>query len=213
MKKENRDCKIVQDLLPNYIENLTDEVTNEFIEEHIASCEECANILKNMNGEIKLEQINQDKEIKYLKNIRKRVIRTILLVTLIVTIIALGIVAYVYNKNKIEVNNYSFVIANYVSESQSGTVDGNVYGTLIAVIDENGICKSVRVEESGYTEEKIKSILEAMQINDTADNLKNPITGDFNWHYNINMWNGLTKEELKEQWSCYYKNITKIEDM
>ena len=26
--KEKRDCKIVQDLLPNYIENLTNEETN-----------------------------------------------------------------------------------------------------------------------------------------------------------------------------------------
>ena len=31
--KENRNCKIVQDLLPNYIEKLTTEETNQFIEE------------------------------------------------------------------------------------------------------------------------------------------------------------------------------------
>ena len=33
MKTNNRDCKIVQDLLPNYIENLTDEITNEYLKE------------------------------------------------------------------------------------------------------------------------------------------------------------------------------------
>lgn len=30
--KEKKDCKIVQDLLPNYIENLTNEETNKFID-------------------------------------------------------------------------------------------------------------------------------------------------------------------------------------
>ena len=38
--KEKRDCKIVQDLLPNYIENLTNEETNHFIEEHLKECPE-----------------------------------------------------------------------------------------------------------------------------------------------------------------------------
>ena len=33
--KEKRNCKIVQDLLPNYIENLTNQETNSFIEEHL----------------------------------------------------------------------------------------------------------------------------------------------------------------------------------
>ena len=33
--KEKKDCKIVQDLLPNYIEKLTNEETNNFIEEPV----------------------------------------------------------------------------------------------------------------------------------------------------------------------------------
>ena len=37
-------CKIVQDLLPNYIENLTSEETNIFIEEHLNTCSNCKNI-------------------------------------------------------------------------------------------------------------------------------------------------------------------------
>ena len=39
--KEKRDCKLVLDLLPNYIEKLTNEETNNFIEEHLKGCEEC----------------------------------------------------------------------------------------------------------------------------------------------------------------------------
>mgnify|MGYP005781830921 CR=1 FL=1 len=46
--KEKRDCKIVQDLLPNYIEKLTNEETNAFIEEHLKNCVDCKKLLGNM---------------------------------------------------------------------------------------------------------------------------------------------------------------------
>ena len=36
-----KECKIVQDLLPNYLEKVTTEETNEFIENHIGKCKEC----------------------------------------------------------------------------------------------------------------------------------------------------------------------------
>ena len=45
--KEKTNCKIVQDLLPNYIENLTNEETNRFIEEHLKECPECHAIIKD----------------------------------------------------------------------------------------------------------------------------------------------------------------------
>ena len=51
--KEKKDCKIFQDLLPNYIEDLTNEETNYFIDEHINECPECQKILENMQKEIK----------------------------------------------------------------------------------------------------------------------------------------------------------------
>ena len=43
-----KNCKIVQDLLPNYIENLTSEETNTFIEEHLTECEDCKKIYETM---------------------------------------------------------------------------------------------------------------------------------------------------------------------
>ena len=69
MKQDKQDCKIVQDLLPNYIENLTYDETNEYIRNHIAKCPKCAKVLNNMDAEIEIEPLNQDKEIKYLKGI------------------------------------------------------------------------------------------------------------------------------------------------
>ena len=45
MKKE---CEIVRDLLPNYIENLVGTQTKDFINDHLKTCLECNKILKNI---------------------------------------------------------------------------------------------------------------------------------------------------------------------
>lgn len=203
MKQNNRDCKIVQDLLPNYIENLTNEVTNEYIENHIAHCEECAQVLKDMNGEIKLEQINQDKEIKYLKGIRKRVKRTIAIVSLIVIIIAACMVGYVYNKSKIQVTNYTFLKASYVREDVEGTKDGKLYCTIIAVFDEKGICISTRRLEEGYTKEYIEN----MKNDNELRAFTNTKYDEDRIQYNVNLWNGYTKKEVKQKWIETTKGI------
>ncbi len=200
MKSNNRDCKIVQDLLPNYIENLTDEVTNEYIEEHIATCAECAQVLKDMNGDLKLEQINQEHEIKYLKGIRRRVRRIILAVTIAIILIAGGVIGYVYKKSQKQVCNYTFLRIDYIRENEE-----EMEGILIAIFDERGICKSVRGIET-YNKDKY----EAMQL--SKDYYTNLQVLNNNLYYNTNMWNGLSKEEVKSRWITQYK-LNKIEEM
>lgn len=207
MKQQNnkRDCKIVRDLLPNYIEKLTDEVTNEFIEEHIASCEECRRALHNMNGEVEIEEFDQDEEINYLKKINTKVKMTIAVVSLIVIIIASCVSLYIYNKNKIQVNNYTFLKAEYIREDKEKTIDGNVYSTLIAVIGPNGKCKSVRVVEKGYTENDIKEQYEI--VNEFFDKHTNVSIINDELHYNTNEWNGLYKKEVQTYWKDKYIDI------
>lgn len=204
-QNEKRDCKIVQDLLPNYIEKLTDEVTNEFIEKHIATCKECRAILRDMNGEVKLEHIDQDNEIKYLKGVNKRVKMTIAIISLIVIIIASSVSIYIYNKSKIQVSNYTFLKAECLREDKEKTVDGNIYTTIIAVIDEKGKCKSVRIVEEGYTESGMQEQYEVMNYfvakHTNIDIIDNAL------HYNTNEWNGLYKKDLQNYWNEYYKNI------
>ena len=71
--KEKRDCKIIQDLLPNYIEKLTNEETNLFIEEHLKECTECQHIFENMQKELKVNTEKRDeREVKYIKKYNNR---------------------------------------------------------------------------------------------------------------------------------------------
>ncbi len=204
MKANNRDCKIVQDLLPNYLENLTDKVTNEYIEAHVATCAECKQALKDMNGEIKLEQIHQEHEIKYLEGIRRRVRRTILLVTIAIILIAGGFVGYVYKKSQIQVNNYTFLRAEYILEDEELAKDGRIHCIMIAVIDENNICKSVRVVKNGYKEGVISKEYEKIQGHNEIKNVKNAVVRGNELHYNDNTWNGTEKKELEQRWKEVY---------
>ena len=87
--KENRDCKIVRDLLPNYIEKLTDEETNKYIEEHLNSCMECKRILEETKQKIEIETKESDKRKvngfkKYNRKLRALRIILVLIVLIIV---------------------------------------------------------------------------------------------------------------------------------
>ena len=71
--KEKKECKVVQDLLPNYIEGLTTKETNEFIEEHLKDCIECQNVLKNMEDKLTLNKQKRDgREVDYIKKYSKK---------------------------------------------------------------------------------------------------------------------------------------------
>ena len=209
-QSDERDCKIVRDILPNYIEKLTSEVTNEFVEKHIAGCRECRKAIQNMTGEVELEEFNQEEEINYLKRLNRKVKMKIAVVSLIVIIIASSVSIYVYNKNKMQINNYTFMKAEYVVKNQEGTIDGNLYGTLIAVIGTNGECKSVRVVEKGYNEERIQEQYEEMsKFLDYNTNIS--IVGS-ELHYNTNIWNKFNEDEIKVRWIEKYE-IDKIEEI
>ena len=91
--KEKRDCKIVQDLLPNYIEKLTSEETNSYIDEHLKECTECKNVLENMQKELKVNNPKrEEREVKYIKKFNKKfkVLRNILVIILVLFIIIVG---------------------------------------------------------------------------------------------------------------------------
>lgn len=208
--KENRDCKIVQDLLPNYIENLTDEVTNEYIAEHISECSKCAQVLKDMDGEIKLEQINQEQEIKYLKKIKRRWMTSISIIAIVLIIIATGIITYIHQKSKIQITDYTFLRAESVIPDSAGK-DGVVQVTLMAVIDEKGKCKSARVVYKGYTEEGLKEQYKNYKLleENGASNIQ---VIDNELHRNMNIWNTHTKEEVKQYWIENY-NVKEIEEI
>lgn len=91
--KEKRNCKIVQDLLPNYIENLTNEETNRFIDEHLKECNECQKVFENMERDFKVNATKKDdREVKYIKKYSKKmkILKAILLIIIVIYVLVIG---------------------------------------------------------------------------------------------------------------------------
>ena len=87
---EKEDCKIVQDLLPNYIEKLTKDQTNNFVEEHLKKCSKCKQIFENMQKDLNFNNPEIDgREVKYIKKFSKRIklLKNILIVIVVLFLI------------------------------------------------------------------------------------------------------------------------------
>ncbi len=70
--KHKLPCELIRDLFPSYIDDLTSDVTNVLLEEHVKECEKCREILGMMQettaGSVKFEE---KKEIDFLKKTKK----------------------------------------------------------------------------------------------------------------------------------------------
>ena len=120
--KDKKDCKIVQDLLPNYIENLTSQETNNYIKEHLEQCNECNKIFENMKK--KLEPTNEiidKREINYIKKYssKLKILRNALIIIIILFVIIVGrkIIILTDLQNKAEkmknIDNYYAKVETY----------------------------------------------------------------------------------------------------
>ena len=68
----NQNCKIVQDLLPSYIDKLTSSETNNYIEQHLRECKECQKCLLVMKKGLETEHLKDVKQIDYLKKYKNK---------------------------------------------------------------------------------------------------------------------------------------------
>lgn len=135
-----KDCKIVQDLLPNYIDKLTNKETNEFIENHLKDCKECKEILENMNKDLNIEDKKKDKKIinfikKYNKKMRILKFIILLIVAIYLSFIlrnAIIIISLINKANKQEITssysiNYQIVTTYSGISEMSSIVTEDVY--------------------------------------------------------------------------------------
>ena len=84
------ECEIIQDLLPNYIENLTSKNTNEYISKHLLECKQCSNIynklndMSNNNDDLKNKKfVKYSKKFKFRFNLLKCIVIFILLIFIV----------------------------------------------------------------------------------------------------------------------------------
>lgn len=131
MKVEKK-CKIVQDLLPNYIDGLTNDDTNLFIKEHLKECSDCQRVLKNMKQKlIEDKPMKDSKEVKYIKKYNKK-LKILKLIIFLILLISLGIVVHYYLLFK---NAYFKAANQLVSMYSEGMYPDAFYATIEDISD------------------------------------------------------------------------------
>ncbi len=117
--KEKEECKIVQDLLPNYIENLTNEETNLFIKEHLNECIECKNVLENMQKKLNIDSKKTDKrEVKYIKKFSNKLkfLKLIILMLILIYVVIVG--------------RRTFIMASLSEKAEKNLLNNNYYAKI-----------------------------------------------------------------------------------
>lgn len=214
-------CKIVEDLLPNYIEKMTSTETNEIIEEHIEECQLCKDKLNNMKSEVVLDEVD-DREINYLKTIKRKNRIKILIVALIAIAIISLILWFAFNYRIIKDDNGKYQIekvtmndskiVNYDimilkgKQQMEDCIDNTLYITWYAIFDaETEKCISLREEIEGYYKEDVEE--QYILIKNNREKFRNPKTEDNKIYVNVNEYIGKTREEIKNIFSNTYKVI------
>lgn len=153
---ENKEkCKIVQDLLPNYIDKLTSEETNSFVEKHLEECKECHEIIENMKKDFEKERNELNKKtIKYAKKYKRKVKHLwfiiLLFILLFISIIAIfrNDILWLYYEKKYEIkHNNRYLIEETLS-----------YDKENKLVEENSIHVNdfkVVLSDLEYTENKL----------------------------------------------------------
>ena len=80
-------CEIIKDLLPSYIDELTSEVSNDAIREHLDGCENCRAYYEEMKEQAPAILEKAGREIDYFLRIREDTIRKIMLAILAVLMV------------------------------------------------------------------------------------------------------------------------------
>ena len=140
------ECEIVQDLLLGYVDGVLNEESKKLVEKHLSECEKCRKRLEDIRKDIKENENNQEKEIDYLKKIRRKSrIKSILIALGIILLILLGI--YLYQL---------ITICNISNKAENSLSSNNFYKETTDIIGEG----ETVVTRMYYKDGKYKSVSE-----------------------------------------------------
>ena len=129
---KNNECKIINDLLPNYISNLTSNETKEFLERHLTECEKCRKVYEKMRENIDINEIKEEEiQIKGFKKINKkfRLLEIIIIILLIILLIGATCYWNYWKKSYMHAAESTYEITEYLD-----TVDA-FYATIEEITD------------------------------------------------------------------------------
>lgn len=87
MKEETINCKIIEDLLPAYIDNILSDETKVFVQKHLKTCKKCEQVFQEMTAEIKKEDVQNTENIKIVKKYKRKIKTLKIVIALVILVI------------------------------------------------------------------------------------------------------------------------------
>ena len=171
-----KECKIICDLLPSYIDGLTTEDTNQYIEQHLDNCKYCKEVLEEMKKDFKTNIIKKDtREVKYIKkyNMKMKILKFILLGILLIFLFS-------YIRKVI-------ILVGLNNKSNEYTNSSNFYMKTINFTSAAEIMTTLEnYKKDGKYIRKIKSLSESSKVSTT----------EYYNGENLNVYNEIEFEEI-----------------
>ena len=215
-------CNLIEDLLHIYVEGLVSEETKKEIEEHLQKCDKCSEILKSIkkNEEIIIEEQkdNSSKEVKCIKNIKRKMMFKIVMAVLVTAISIISVFGiYILSPYRIirDENERLILYNSNTGNIRKGKDATNAIATytlnyngkyieeyLVLTFDKNDVCINARTTISGFKENDLDNYKGAWEKNNVISNTK---TENGKLYMNDNSYIGKSKQELLESLKTSYK--------
>lgn len=179
MKKN--ECNLVQDLLPNYIENLTSEDTNKYITKHLLECMDCSKIYDELKKPSN-DTVENKKFVNYTKkfNIRFNILKWIIIIFILIFLISIVrkiIIIENLNSKTAELNKSNYISTYYQYDENTITIIksynlNNKYYRILRNIDKNSGETISKIEEK-YDGTKIELVTTDELENTNVENPEN----------------------------------------
>lgn len=160
-----KECKIIQDILPNYIEKITSSETNEYVSQHLEKCQYCYEIYNDMTKEFYKSEKNTSKDIDYLKKHKKK-LQILKMIILLISFVVISLIIkkfVVFNLIETRAQNQNFN-NYYVKMKETATsrmVEWEMYykdGNFIVINNKHTLSGNETIYNYKYAENKIQLI-------------------------------------------------------
>lgn len=154
------ECNIIQDLLPSFADGLVSTKTADEINAHLSDCGNCRNLYNEMTNGEDFEKKEAEKEIDYLKKIKKKnrkIIGGIFAAFILMIIITIGIYSFVGTEDE------AYSVSNIYVTDKTVNAEINLFSSASC------ITKVTAKETDGIVTISVKSSLLSFNKKDAAD--------------------------------------------
>lgn len=159
MPESKLDCCIVRDLLPSYLEELTEEETSSLVKEHIEHCEDCRRLENDMRVHVPVEKPPR-RALKFLKRVK----RTRLMAAILSAIVMLFCMWWLYDHEFHYANTEAGrleAICDYIPQPEGSTIPHSVkVGTSMRVVAWQTIDRNLYIFFAADNGENVHGVME-----------------------------------------------------